>query len=94
MQGEKQQKEKSQNEKKGTEEKLMKEQMTKGRQEKKEPNFQKETRPPHPCPICGQMSQKSSYPFCSTRCRAIDLNRWLSGAYILPPPPQVSDEEE
>ncbi|EJF76737.1 hypothetical protein MCQ_01679, partial [Candidatus Bartonella washoeensis Sb944nv] len=25
---------------------------------------------------------------------AIDLNRWLSGAYILPPPPQKTDEEE
>ncbi|WP_375610661.1 MULTISPECIES: DNA gyrase inhibitor YacG [unclassified Bartonella] len=94
MQGEKQQKEKSKNEKKATEEKLIKKPMTKVCQEQKEPNLQKETRPPHPCPICGQMSQKSSYPFCSTRCRAIDLNRWLSGAYILPPPPQVSDEEE
>ncbi len=51
-------------------------------------------RPPHPCPICGQMAQQNAYPFCSTRCRAVDLNRWLSGAYILPPPPQVSDEEE
>nr|WP_244925520.1 hypothetical protein [Bartonella elizabethae] len=24
----------------------------------------------------------------------MDLNRWLSGAYILPPPSQISDEEE
>ncbi|GAA5108611.1 DNA gyrase inhibitor YacG [Bartonella jaculi] len=52
------------------------------------------TRPPRPCPICGQMSQQSAYPFCSTRCRAIDLNRWLSGTYILPAPPQKTDEEE
>ncbi|WP_245407076.1 DNA gyrase inhibitor YacG [Bartonella tribocorum] len=44
--------------------------------------------------VCGQMSQKSAYPFCSSRCRAIDLNRWLSGAYILPLPPKISDEEE
>ncbi|UTO28137.1 DNA gyrase inhibitor YacG [Bartonella harrusi] len=51
-------------------------------------------RPAHPCPICGQMAQQNAYPFCSTRCQAIDLNRWLSGAYILPPPPQMSDEEE
>ncbi|WP_019222672.1 DNA gyrase inhibitor YacG [Bartonella rattaustraliani] len=51
-------------------------------------------RPPHPCPICGQMAQQNTYPFCSSRCRAIDLNRWLSGAYILPPPSQGSDEEE
>ncbi|WP_273719503.1 MULTISPECIES: DNA gyrase inhibitor YacG [Bartonella] len=88
------------NEKKGTEENLMKEERTLTSQsqrklsEQKEPNLLKDDRPPHPCPICGQMSQKSAYPFCSSRCRAIDLNRWLSGAYILPPPPQVSDEEE
>ncbi|WP_420914009.1 DNA gyrase inhibitor YacG [Bartonella krasnovii] len=25
------------------------------------------------------MSQKSAYPFCFTRCRAIDLNHWLFG---------------
>ncbi|WP_407965341.1 DNA gyrase inhibitor YacG [Bartonella sp. C271] len=51
-------------------------------------------RPSRPCPECGKMSQQDSYPFCSARCRAIDLNRWLSGAYILPPPPQKTDEEE
>ncbi|WP_455473957.1 DNA gyrase inhibitor YacG [Bartonella sp. B30(2025)] len=51
-------------------------------------------RSPHPCPICGQTSQQNSYPFCSTRCRALDLNRWLSGAYILPSPSQKTDEEE
>ncbi|WP_212112938.1 DNA gyrase inhibitor YacG [Bartonella queenslandensis] len=105
MQGEKHQKVQSgneirQNEKRETEENLMKEEKTQTSQsqrkfsEQKEPNLPKEDRPPHPCPICGQMSQKSSYPFCSTRCRAVDLNRWLSGAYILPPPTQVSDEEE
>lgn len=110
MQGERQQKEcqkvQSKNEKKETEENLMKEERTqtfqsqrklhsqKGCSEQQDPPLLKDTRPPHPCPICGQMSQKSAYPFCSPRCRAIDLNRWLSGAYILPPPPQVSDEEE
>ncbi|WP_455481793.1 DNA gyrase inhibitor YacG [Bartonella sp. B35(2025)] len=54
----------------------------------------KTLRPPHPCPVCGKMSQQNTYPFCSTQCRAIDLNRWLSGAYILPPPLQKTDEEE
>ncbi|CBI76856.1 conserved protein of unknown function [Bartonella clarridgeiae 73] len=47
-----------------------------------------------PCPECGKISQQDSYPFCSSRCRAVDLNRWLSGAYVLPPPPQKTDEEE
>ncbi|WP_156851059.1 DNA gyrase inhibitor YacG [Bartonella refiksaydamii] len=51
-------------------------------------------RPPYPCPICGQMAQQNSYPFCSTRCRALDLNRWLSGAYILPSSMHKTDEEE
>lgn len=37
-----------------------------------------------PCPECGKPSVRESYPFCSPRCRAVDLNRWLSGNYILP----------
>jgi len=37
-----------------------------------------------PCPECGKASTRDNYPFCSARCRAIDLNRWLAGAYILP----------
>ena len=24
------------------------------------------------------------HPFCSARCRDVDLNRWLSGAYVIP----------
>ncbi|EJF97847.1 DNA gyrase inhibitor YacG [Bartonella taylorii] len=96
----KQQKAERQNEKKQTAKKLNKvhEQKTKMHQMPKEPDLtqteKSPIRPPHPCPICGQMAQQNAYPFCSTRCRAIDLNRWLSGAYILPPPPQSSDEEE
>ncbi|WP_455476863.1 DNA gyrase inhibitor YacG [Bartonella sp. B41] len=56
--------------------------------------FTKAFRPSHPCPICGLMSQQDTYPFCSARCRAVDLNRWLSGAYILPSPAAETDEEE
>jgi endogenous inhibitor of DNA gyrase (YacG/DUF329 family) len=37
-----------------------------------------------PCPNCGKMSVAASYPFCSKRCRMVDLNRWLSGAYAIP----------
>ena len=37
-----------------------------------------------PCPICGKPATRSAYPFCSTRCSDIDLNRWLSGAYAIP----------
>jgi uncharacterized protein len=42
------------------------------------------------CPECGKPSARESYPFCSPRCKAIDLNRWLSGAYAIP----VTEAEE
>ena len=41
-------------------------------------------RPPRPCPICGKPSVAAFQPFCSARCADIDLNRWLSGAYVIP----------
>jgi endogenous inhibitor of DNA gyrase (YacG/DUF329 family) len=41
-------------------------------------------RPTRPCPICGKPSTQASFPFCSPRCADIDLNRWLSGAYVIP----------
>ncbi|PTM97657.1 DNA gyrase inhibitor YacG [Mycoplana dimorpha] len=42
-----------------------------------------------PCPECGRPSTREHYPFCSERCRSLDLNRWLSGSYSIP----VSDDE-
>ena len=36
------------------------------------------------CPICGQPATEASHPFCSPRCRDVDLNRWLSGSYVIP----------
>ena len=36
------------------------------------------------CPICGKPAQQATHPFCSKRCRDVDLNRWLSGSYIVP----------
>jgi endogenous inhibitor of DNA gyrase (YacG/DUF329 family) len=41
-------------------------------------------RPAKPCPICGKPSVAASRPFCSERCREVDLNRWLSGSYAIP----------
>ncbi|MGX9391276.1 DNA gyrase inhibitor YacG [Nitrobacteraceae bacterium UC4446_H13] len=37
-----------------------------------------------PCPICGKPATPESRPFCSERCRDVDLNRWLSGSYVVP----------
>ena len=36
------------------------------------------------CPICGKPAIEASRPFCSPRCRDVDLNRWLSGSYVVP----------
>jgi len=36
------------------------------------------------CPICRRPAVERYRPFCSKRCADIDLNRWLSGAYVLP----------
>jgi len=36
------------------------------------------------CPICGKPSSEAARPFCSGRCRDVDLNRWLSGSYAIP----------
>lgn len=45
-----------------------------------------------PCPICGKPSVEASKPFCSERCRDVDLNRWLSGSYAIPA--RDSDDED
>ncbi len=36
------------------------------------------------CPICGKPTVEAFKPFCSKRCADIDLNRWLSGNYVIP----------
>ncbi|WP_455272798.1 DNA gyrase inhibitor YacG [Rhizobium herbae] len=42
-----------------------------------------------PCPECKRPSHREHYPFCSDRCRNVDLNRWLKGSYAIP----VADDE-
>ncbi len=36
------------------------------------------------CPVCGKPAEAAHRPFCSDRCRKVDLNRWLSEAYRVP----------
>lgn len=40
-------------------------------------------RPPR-CPICGKPRDLAFRPFCSRRCRNIDLHRWFGEAYAVP----------
>ena len=35
------------------------------------------------CSICGKPIDKAYRPFCSERCKTIDLGRWLGGEYRL-----------
>ena len=46
------------------------------------------------CPICKKEVKREDpdFPFCSERCRTIDLGNWASGAYAIPS--AVSEEEE
>jgi len=46
------------------------------------------------CPTCRNpvRSTDEDFPFCSDRCRLIDLGKWASGAYVITSP--VTDAEE
>lgn len=37
-----------------------------------------------PCPICNKETDKKFTPFCSERCKLVDLNKWLTGSYSVP----------
>ena len=39
------------------------------------------SRPENPC-----------FPFCSERCRAIDLGKWLGGEYRIPAKPEEDED--
>lgn len=51
-------------------------------------------KPTRPCPVCGKLSTQAHHPFCSGRCADIDLNRWLSGAYVIPAGPVSEDDDD
>jgi endogenous inhibitor of DNA gyrase (YacG/DUF329 family) len=46
------------------------------------------------CPICGKPATETSRPFCSERCRDVDLNRWLSNSYAIPGRPEADEDED
>ncbi len=47
------------------------------------------------CPICKKLVRKEEpdYPFCSERCRLIDLGKWASGGYVVSSPLRDADEQ-
>lgn len=52
------------------------------------------------CPICGKPAAKrepgtpGAFPFCSDRCRQVDLGRWFSESYTVPAVDPEDQEEE
>jgi uncharacterized protein len=51
------------------------------------------------CPICdaampGNWQEYPDYPFCSKRCRVIDLGRWLGEEYRVPDPASPTNDED
>ncbi len=51
------------------------------------------------CPICGTAmpgvaAEWPDYPFCSARCRKIDLGRWLGEKYGIPADESAADGGE
>lgn len=46
------------------------------------------------CPICKEAAKKRGenvfFPFCSDRCKTLDLANWLGGNYAIP----ARDEDE
>jgi endogenous inhibitor of DNA gyrase (YacG/DUF329 family) len=45
------------------------------------------------CPICKKLvlASDAEFPFCSERCRTLDLGKWASGGYVISTP--LSDPE-
>ena len=46
------------------------------------------------CPICGKPAAERFRPFCSGRCKDVDLNRWFKGSYAIPAAESADDSEE
>ncbi len=50
------------------------------------------------CPTCRKivLASDPEFPFCSERCRIIDLGKWASGGYVISTPlndPETDDSD-
>jgi len=50
------------------------------------------------CPICKKSvlprAENEAFPFCSERCKLIDLGHWLDGTYRVPGRAEEEEDEE
>jgi hypothetical protein len=46
------------------------------------------------CPACKKLVKRDAadFPFCSERCRLIDLGKWADGSYVVSTP--LSDNDD
>ncbi len=54
---------------------------------------------PSKCPVCKRVlpthvGAPAFGPFCSARCRSIDLGSWLEGRYSIAGTPEETEDEE
>jgi endogenous inhibitor of DNA gyrase (YacG/DUF329 family) len=47
-----------------------------------------------PCPICGKPAEMALRPFCSKRCKDVDLGRWFAERYVIPASPADPSDPE
>jgi uncharacterized protein len=47
------------------------------------------------CPTCRKLvvEKDPEFPFCSERCRMIDLGKWASGGYVVSSPLDPDDQD-
>lgn len=50
------------------------------------------------CPICAKdvkpRTENPSFPFCTSRCKMIDLGKWLNEEYRIPVEAPIDEEGE
>jgi endogenous inhibitor of DNA gyrase (YacG/DUF329 family) len=46
------------------------------------------------CPICSKPVVAEFKPFCSNRCKQVDLNRWLTESYRVPAGAVDTEEDD
>lgn len=46
------------------------------------------------CPTCGKPAEATVRPFCSKRCRDVDLSRWFGETYRIPATGAELDEAD
>jgi endogenous inhibitor of DNA gyrase (YacG/DUF329 family) len=52
------------------------------------------------CPICSKfyeiatLDDLPSFPFCTERCRLVDLGRWIDGEYVISGPCAAPAQQE